>query len=520
LGILDGESHYLLKDAMDTTLISSEAVELLSRLTGQKLSQQELTPPAIFLAALVTVLLGVIHADGTVTDAEIRRLLTTLNRFTPPDSDARRLAHRSIKGIRENQVYAKTDDLKTLTTPLSEPERLLLIGISYEMSVADGEINFSEKQYLQSVAEQLQIELRHLAVLETGFSGQGIVDAKALDEVDSLLNPVHFESLDSFFADAASQILVNLPNRPQPQSHQTLESYSPELKQSATKIKEIVQSCLDELHQAEDVFDSKSRIFEITKEDIYEQIGEISGRDIRIRHLGEQCKSQAAEKVKKAWEERIEHLKTKWFIDTKQQFKKGIGWGDKDGFIKELRPQVDSQAKDLYVMVRDGLSIVYQEVGAIDLELIERCLKLLDQQTKAELSHQISFLLSEINTKFCNPTEYPHNNGKNFTIAVSSTLGTLVNKGWGDIYWEEVAKFKNEVASIIDDIITEIFDDRVKLATQALARTISFYDDFLERQERYQQETPEQREAEKAWISQRRNELEQVQKNIEAILPS
>jgi hypothetical protein len=53
-----------------------------------------------------------------------------------------------------------------------------------------------------------------------------------------------------------------------------------------------------------------------------------------------------------------------------------------------------------------------------------------------------------------------------------------------------------------------------------LLQNYSFYDDFLERQERYQQETPEQQEAEKAWILQQRQELEQLQKNIEAILPS
>lgn len=47
---------------------------------------------------------------------------------------------------------------------------------------------------------------------------------------------------------------------------------------------------------------------------------------------------------------------------------------------------------------------------------------------------------------------------------------------------------------------------------------IAFYNDFLERQERYQQETPEQREAEKAWIDQQRQQLEQVQRGIEAIL--
>ncbi|HEY9779510.1 MAG TPA: hypothetical protein V6D09_05155 [Leptolyngbyaceae cyanobacterium] len=39
-----------------------------------------------------------------------------------------------------------------------------------------------------------------------------------------------------------------------------------------------------------------------------------------------------------------------------------------------------------------------------------------------------------------------------------------------------------------------------------------------EKQARYQQETPEQREAEKAWIDRQRQELDRVQKNIEAIL--
>jgi hypothetical protein len=52
----------------------------------------------------------------------------------------------------------------------------------------------------------------------------------------------------------------------------------------------------------------------------------------------------------------------------------------------------------------------------------------------------------------------------------------------------------------------------------AIEQAIAFYNDFLERQERYQQETPEQRQAEKAWIDQQRRELEQVQHGIEAIL--
>jgi len=58
----------------------------------------------------------------------------------------------------------------------------------------------------------------------------------------------------------------------------------------------------------------------------------------------------------------------------------------------------------------------------------------------------------------------------------------------------------------------------LNLATKAITKAIAFYNYFLERQERYQQETAEQREAEKAWIDQQRRELERVQQGIEAIL--
>jgi len=503
---------------MDTSQIGSEAVDLLSRITGHNFTQKDLTPPVIFLAALITVLLGVIHADGKATDVEIRRLLTTLNQFAFPDSDVCRLAHLMIKGVRENKLYTKCNDLQTLTALLSESERLLLISFGYEMSAVNGEIGVCEKKYLQIIGNCLGIASRYSSVLEATFSSQVIVEPEALDEVYSLLNPNKFEVLDSLFIKAANSILTNLPAKQKTQKTLVVESYSLELQQSAIKLKELIKPCFDELHHAEDVYNSKNRISKVNKEDVFEQIGELSGRDLRIINLGKHCRIKAIEEVNKSWEQRIDQLRKKWFIDAKQQPKQGIGWGEKEGFIKEIRLKASYKSIDLNTSITENFSIFYQELQAINLELIERCLEVLDEQTKNELINPIPSTFSEMKTKSCNPTEYPPSNAKNFTVAVSSPLGALVNKGWGDIYWEEVVNFKNEINSIIDDIVNVIFDDRVKLETQAVAKVISFYDDFLERQERYQQETPEQREAEKAWISQQRQELEQMQKNIEAVL--
>jgi len=203
---------------MNTVLVSSESVDLLSRITGQKLSQRDLSPSLIFLAALVTVLLGVMVADTQVTEDEKQRLVTTLYRFIPPDGHMRRLVHLMIKGVRENKVYAKTKELQTLTASLSEPERLLLISFGYEMSMADGEMDAREKKYLQIIANNLGIDPQYVAILEAGFSGQGTLDPNALEEVQSLLNPARFHELDNVFIKAASNIVAALPTKPEHQA--------------------------------------------------------------------------------------------------------------------------------------------------------------------------------------------------------------------------------------------------------------------------------------------------------------
>ena len=142
---------------MEISLIGTEAVELLSRITGQKLSQRDITPPVIFMAALVTVLLGVMFVDGTITEEEKQRWQKTINRFIPPEGNVRQLTQLLSKGIRQNQVYKKLNELLTLTAPLSESEKLLLIGFGYEMSAADGDMDTREKKYIEAIANRLGI---------------------------------------------------------------------------------------------------------------------------------------------------------------------------------------------------------------------------------------------------------------------------------------------------------------------------------------------------------------------------
>lgn len=100
-------------------LVDSEVVDLLSRITGQKLSQRELTSPVIFLAAMVTVVSGVIYVDGLVTDEEKQRLQATLNRFLPTD-DVLQFTQLMVRGVRQQQLYKKPNELVKLAAPLSK----------------------------------------------------------------------------------------------------------------------------------------------------------------------------------------------------------------------------------------------------------------------------------------------------------------------------------------------------------------------------------------------------------------
>ena len=198
---------------MDTSVISPQTVELISRLTGQKLHQQDVTPPVLFLAGLVTVLLGVIHADGTVSTEETQRL-RNLMELIPANHSLRQLIMPIVDGVEEQQIYKKIQVLLALTACFSEEEKLLLISFGYQMSMADGTMGYRETGYLTLIGNRLEIDSRYLAVLSASFNNQTISDTAALVEVHSLLDPAQFQSLDSLFVRAASHIIENLPAKP------------------------------------------------------------------------------------------------------------------------------------------------------------------------------------------------------------------------------------------------------------------------------------------------------------------
>ncbi|WP_292779718.1 hypothetical protein [Nostoc sp. NMS9] len=77
---------------------------------------------------------------------------------------------------------------------------------------------------------------------------------------------------------------------------------------------------------------------------------------------------------------------------------------------------------------------------------------------------------------------------------------------------------KNKLPTQLDEILNSVFNSRVESASRVIAEAIALYENLLEQQEKAHNETLEQREAEKIWIYQQRQELEQVQNGLETIL--
>lgn len=258
---------------MDTVLGGLERVDLLSRITGLKVSERDLTPPVIFLAALVNVLSGVIFIDGMVTAEEKQRLQVTLNRFVLTDS-MRQFTQLLVKRVKQHQVYKKPNELVELVAPLSESQRLLLIGLGYEMAAADGNIDIREKKYLQVIANYLGIEPQYSAVLEVSFTHQGIVDPTALDKVHSLLDPAQFRDLETVFVKAASELLAILPTKPKSKTaHQHYSSSYNQLKEFQKSRQQIENSCYRLYQTIQECADSEFLPRSLTKE-----IGKVSQR--------------------------------------------------------------------------------------------------------------------------------------------------------------------------------------------------------------------------------------------------
>lgn len=295
-----------------------------------------------------------------------------------------------------------------------------------------------------------------------------------------------------------------------------------EIKQSALRLKGLVQVCFKDVSQAEDVWNSKPRIAGASAVEVWEQIGELSGCDVRIRSLGKQGKSDAVVKVRKSWSDKATKLKNQWFLwdQNHQAFQRdSIGFYDKDNLHKELRNEVDYQVERVILIVENQLTSIFKELQCIDIEKIECCIECFDLHSQLRFRERLQSIGGEIVSKFTEPLKYlPESYMKTFKETLRDPVETLVHKSKMGITLIDFEESCKVIGSILDDLILAIFEERVKLAIHTVEKAMMFYNNFLGKQARYQQETAEQRTAEKDWIEYQRQQLREVEQYIESVI--
>ncbi|MDY6936454.1 MAG: TerB family tellurite resistance protein [Cyanobacteriota bacterium] len=195
---------------MNTWQVNSEVVYLLSKITEQDLNPRSIRPVFVFVAAAIAVLRGVMVMDKVITAEEEARLLETLDVLLDEDEEVYRLTQLTIRGIDREQIFLDPQALLTLSDPLSISARLLLLAFGYEMSAADGSIDFREQMYLHSIASRLRVEMPHLQAIEAGFMEQTAPSPESAREVLALLGNDRFEEIDPILVKAAQYMRLRL----------------------------------------------------------------------------------------------------------------------------------------------------------------------------------------------------------------------------------------------------------------------------------------------------------------------
>lgn len=298
--------------------------------------------------------------------------------------------------------------------------------------------------------------------------------------------------------------------------NQSIQSCTEELRQSAARLKELMEVSYKDLDHAEDVWNSKPRIMSVPKSELWEQIGKLAAIDFKIRDLQKKCQIEVIPEITILWFKQYEQLKETWFKDSKTgNFKKELGLSDKDGLIQGLDKRIKIINNKMSNLINNNLEFLNEILLNLDFGYVQNLINLLDFNERVNISVK--------------PTSYYYQ--KNYLINIKGdrsdllsewwlkpNLGVFLNQGFMVINRERFDVFVNRVKEIIEENMASRFSECFDFALTTTKKMITFYNYFLEKQNRYEQETPEQREAEKAWIDQQRQKLDDIQKQINIIL--
>ncbi|WP_083625697.1 hypothetical protein [Planktothrix serta] len=298
---------------------------------------------------------------------------------------------------------------------------------------------------------------------------------------------------------------------------QSIQLCTDEMRQSAVKLEQLLKNCHQDLDYAEEVWNSKARILSIPKDEIWEQIAQISNVDVRIRNLRKKCKIEVVKELKQSWTNRVTQLKRQWFTEKNTgKPKQEAGLSDKDGLIKGLERELIDQNRQIILAIHHNLELLGQDFSVFKINQLDSHVSCLPSKYKNSLLFQINHYHYKLNLFF------------NAKVAISNSLANSTKPSWDSFYKDSFLVIKRDrldefsitVLLFIESSFLQRLDECFDLAISTLMFHLTFYNDLLEKQNRYQQEMPQKWQAEKQSLDQLRSQIDKVQAEIDTILNS
>ena len=290
-----------------------------------------------------------------------------------------------------------------------------------------------------------------------------------------------------------------------------------ELSESSTRLTSLLENSLKELQQAEAIWLSKARIAKVDTSKIWQQLTILTGYSLKIKQIENELQQSAIDKAETACQKIFKKLIKTYFSDSKKGIKESVSWGDKSKLNKAIKPTLDIYDQQLNKILSEDLISLFQLFRNLNLDYLFSCYSLFDKNNYKKYLTKTKLILNKIN----NDINHPDYIDNFLILKLSYSFDATLNdweKRFGDIYYHEVSSFEKKVINTSTSRVQMVIDDRVKLALSIIEEMITFYSELLEKQNRYRQETPEQRLAEKHWIDKQKETLVKMQADISSIL--
>ncbi|ACK71601.1 hypothetical protein PCC7424_3200 [Gloeothece citriformis PCC 7424] len=295
-----------------------------------------------------------------------------------------------------------------------------------------------------------------------------------------------------------------------------------EISKSANILKKIVDVSLEDLNKAEAILQNYYKISrEVSPLTPLEEIGKLSGCQVKLLELIEESKKEVFEQLKESWEEDLENLKKRWFIDKEGKLKKGIGWIEKDNFIEGIKVIKLKQISEFMKNLQHISKLIFFQLDSIvNFNDIKDYLQILDYEKQKKYQDSIDLILKKING-YQNQLFLLQNNNEelqDFKLKMNVICYPILENKWGELSWNSVRKTKSQYNTIIESFINEIIQKKADLIKNLVETLIQLYNEFLQKQAFYNQQSPEEQQAKQEWVNAQRKKLETLQSSLDNVI--